>query len=137
MTGRSRLCKVCGDWHSLSRPWPHNCRPPAPPRAPLATPQIAPRFDAFRTGMLEGAAIINDRREKRDFMERHDLVEFDEGVAPPPEPTERQWREEFVSDLKRTMETDPLNIQPVDVIGRTDTEGAPEIDANDIEVFKE
>lgn len=22
---RSRLCKVCGDWHDLDRPWPHNC----------------------------------------------------------------------------------------------------------------
>lgn len=22
---RQRLCKVCGDWHDLDRPWPHNC----------------------------------------------------------------------------------------------------------------
>lgn len=21
-----RLCKVCGDWHDLDKPWPHNCQ---------------------------------------------------------------------------------------------------------------
>lgn len=133
--GRSRLCKHCGDWHSMARPWPHNCREPAPPRARLAAPRIAPRFDAFRTGMLDGA-VINDRREKRGFMERRDLVEFDEGVTAPPEQTDRQWREELAQDVKRAMETDPLAVPPVDVIGQIDTDGAPEIDAAAIEVFK-
>jgi hypothetical protein len=136
MTGRSRLCKVCGDWHSLARPWPHNCREPAPPRARLSAPQIAPRFEAFRTGRLEGAAIINDRREKQDYMERHDLVEYDAGVRPEPEQNDRQWREEFAQDLKRAIETDPLNVRPVDVIGQSDTDGAPEVDTAAIEVFK-
>lgn len=22
---RQRLCKVCGGWHDLDQPWPHNC----------------------------------------------------------------------------------------------------------------
>lgn len=22
-----RLCKNCGDWHDLDKPWPHNCLP--------------------------------------------------------------------------------------------------------------
>jgi hypothetical protein len=135
--GRSRKCKTCGGWHLLSKPWPHNCRQPAPPRNPdLHTPQIAPPFDAFMTGQTETAAYIGDRRAKRDYMDRHDLVEYDEGVAPDPEPTDRQLREEFARDLNRVLEMDPLAIKPVDVVGRTDTDGAGDIDVSSIEVAK-
>jgi hypothetical protein len=35
-----RLCKVCGDWHDLNRPWPHNCMPEAPQRSELACPAV-------------------------------------------------------------------------------------------------
>lgn len=134
--GRQRLCKVCGGWHRLDA-WPHNCRPEAPPRnRDLAAPQLAPRFDPFVTGVTETAEIIGDRKAKREFMARHDLVEFDAGVKPDPGPTERQWKEEFVQDFKRAQEEDPLNRPPVDIIGRTDTEGAGEIDVAGIEVAK-
>lgn len=33
-----RSCKICGGWHDLDRPWPHNCRPEAPQRSSLAAP---------------------------------------------------------------------------------------------------
>jgi hypothetical protein len=69
-------------------------------------------------------------------MERHDLVEHDEGVAPPPEPTKREWIEDFVQDFKRAQEEDPLNRPPVDVIGQTDTDGAGEIDVSEVEIIK-
>lgn len=134
--GRSRLCKVCGDWHSLSQPWPHNCQSEAPPRANLAAPRLAPRFVEFVAGDHDNPVIINDHRDKRSYMDRHDLVEYDEGVKPEPEPTERQWREEFVQDFKAAMEMDPLNRPPTEVIGRADLEGAAEIDVNTIEVAK-
>ena len=135
-TGRSRMCKVCGGWHSLERPWPHNCRSERPPRSHLASPQLAPRFDEFVTGKHDDPVIINDRRDKREYMARNELVEFDAGVTSEPPPTDRQWREEFAADFKRMVETDPLNRPPVDVLGQTDTEEAGEIDATDIEVFK-
>jgi hypothetical protein len=131
--GRSRLCKTCGDWHSLSKPWPHNCRPPAPPRSDLSAPMLAPTFGEFVTGQTDTAQIIGDRRAKREFMERHELAEY-EPISPPPEPTEREWEAEFVQDFKRAQEEDPLNRPPVDVIGRTDTEGAGEIDMADVEI---
>jgi len=134
--GKSRLCKSCGGWHSLDRPWPHNCRAPSPPRAPLSAPRIAPKFEEFRTGKLNDAVTISDRRQKREYMERNGLVEFDAGVKPPPEQTDRQWREELVGDMKRALETDPLNIKPVDVIGQSETDGAGEIDVNAIEIAK-
>ena len=131
--GRQRLCKHCGDWHFLAR-WPHNCRDERPPRSHLAAPQIAPTFTEFKTGVLNGE-VINDRREKRDFMERHELAEYDEGVAPPPEPSQREWERQFVADLKQVAQQDPLNRPPVDVIGQTDTIGAGEIDTSEIEVI--
>lgn len=130
---RSRKCKVCGGWHVLGA-WPHNCRSEAPPRAKLAAPMLAPRFSEFVAGTHDDPVIINDRRDKRDYMERHDLVEYDEGVKPEPEPTERQWLEEFVTDFKAACEMDPLNRPPTEVIGRTDLEGAPEVDVSKIEI---
>lgn len=135
-TGRARLCKVCGDWHSLSQPWPHNCRSEAPPRAKLAAPMIAPTFAPFVAGTRDEPVIINDPSDKRAYMDRHDLVEFDEGVKPPPEPTQREWLAEFVEDFNRAEQTDPLNRPPTEIIGRTDLEGAAEIDAATIEVAK-
>ena len=134
-TGRSRLCRVCGDWHSLHRPWPHNCRSEPPPRANLAAPQIAPKFDAFQP--IHGSDIvINDRREKQDYMAERGLVEFDAGVTPDPEPTDREFETQFVADWKMAREIDPLNRPPTEVIGQTDMEGGTEIDVTDIEVAK-
>ncbi|MBK8772899.1 MAG: hypothetical protein IPM06_21050 [Rhizobiales bacterium] len=133
--GRSRKCRHCGDWHQLDT-WPHNCRDERPPRANLAAPMVAPAFGDFMTGVTETAEYIGDRRARREFMERHDLVEYDEGVKTEPEPTERQWVEDFVRDFKRVQQEDPLNRPPIDRIGETDLDGSAEIDASDIEVFK-
>lgn len=135
-TGRARLCKVCGSWHSLAKPWPHNCRREAPRRADLAAPMLAPKFEPFVAGDHDAPVIINDHRDKRAYMDRHDLVEYDVGVKPEPEPTERQWREEFVQDFKAAMEMDPLNRPPTEIIGRTDLGGADEINPETIEVAK-
>lgn len=135
-TGRSKLCNTCGGWHRLDQPWPHNCRPPAPPRSNLAAPQLAPRFDEFMTGRADGAAYIGDRKAKREFMAEHDLVEYDEGVTPPPEKSDREWEAEFVADLNRAIEEDPLNRPPVDVIGRTDLDQADEVDISTVEIAK-
>lgn len=133
--GRSRLCKVCGGWHRADQPWPHNCRAEAAPRSHLAAPRLSPKFEPFKPNMLTDT-VINDPRSKRDYMERHDLVEYDEGVKPPPEPTEREWQKEWVADFKRAKETDPLAIEPVDVVGRTDLDGTSEVDISTIEVAK-
>lgn len=133
--GRSKLCRTCGGWHSLQAPWPHNCRPPAPPRSDLAAPQIAPTFSEFKTGATETAEVIGDRKAKREFMDRHDLVEFDEGVAPEREPTRKEWLEDFVQDFKRAQQEDPLNRPPIERIGESDLDGSDEIDTSDMEVF--
>ena len=101
----------------------------------LATPQIAPKFEAFRTGQLEGAETINSRRDKINYMDKHGLAEWDEGIKPERDQTQKEWRAEFVAALKRFRETDPLNIEPVDRIGERDLGGASEIDTTDIEVF--
>ena len=130
---RTRRCRFCGGWHALAA-WPHNCREEAPPRASLAAPMIAPRFDPFVAGAHDAPVIINDPRSKREYMARHDLVEYDAGVKPDTGPTEREWVQDFVTDFKRACEEDPLNRPPTEIIGRTDTEGAGEIDVNGIEV---
>lgn len=132
-TGRTRSCKVCGDWHSLDQPWPHNCRAEAPPRNPdLASPMLFPKFEPFRPDMLgDPELIINDRREKIDYMERNDLAEYDAGAAKPAEAEwvrERTWDQTFVEDIKTAQEMDPLAVEPVDVVGQTDLGEATEVD---------
>lgn len=38
---RERLCKICGGWHDLDKPWPGNCLPEYnDTRSHLATPMI-------------------------------------------------------------------------------------------------
>lgn len=136
-TGRSRLCRSCGGWHRLDRPWPHNCRAPAPPRNPdLATPQIAPPFHAFQTVGIN-PEVIGSRHDKREYMERHDLVEYDAGVTPEREASEREMQAEFAGQIKRFRETDPLAVEPVDVIGQTDLSEAPEVSTDGMEVFND
>lgn len=132
---RFYLCRHCGDMHQRGRT-PDNCKDEAPPRNwRLAAPMITPPFRPFLASPTEGI-YIDDRRARRDFMERRDLVDYEPSVDKAPEPTEREWREEFAQDLERAIQTDPLNRPPVEVIGRTDTEGAGEIDTEGMEVFK-
>lgn len=140
--GRSRKCKVCDGWHRLDQPWPHNCRTEAPRSNPkLATPQIAPPFQAFKTGQLDNAKVITSRAEKAEYMRRNDLVEYDTGVS-----NEETWVEKrecergIVRDIKRFIETDPLNLPP-DLKAQPMNEGGSlddgtEISASDIEVVK-
>lgn len=132
--GRQRLCRTCGGWHRAGQV-PHNCRPEPAPRSHLASPQIAPSFGEFVASRITGE-VIGDPKAKREFMAAHDLVDYDEGVTPEPDQTDREWEREFVADFKRAAETDPLNRPPVDVIGQTDTAEAGEIDVSEIEVFK-
>lgn len=129
-TGRARRCKTCGGWHPVGRV-PHNCRPPAPPRAPLSTPMIAPTFGEFMTGVTETAEYIGDRRAKREYMARNGLVEWDAGVT-----NEETWVDKIEAerdwnrDFKAVCEMDPLvrkGLLP-ERIGETDTGGAGEID---------
>lgn len=135
---RSRLCKVCGGWHSLEKPWPHNCREPQllPPQK-LAAPMIAPPFGEFRTGVLDGAEFITNRSERREYMKKHDLVDYDPGVSNAETWVDRKRAEkQYVQDFKRAMETDPLNIEPVERIGESNLEGAGEISTDTMEVAK-
>lgn len=140
--GKSRKCKMCGGWHRLDQPWPHNCRPEAPRRNPnLHTPQLAPKFEAFRTGVLEGSEIINDRADKREYMKRNDLVEYDEGVTNEPSWVEQiEYEREIVDDLKRFHEIDSENLSPdlkaQDMDDGGSLDDGTEINATDIEVVK-
>ncbi len=113
--GRHRLCKVCGSMHSLDEPWPHNCRSEAPPRADLAAPQIAP---PFQEGVHAGRAITS-RNEERAFCDEFDCfpdepVTVTAGYEHMNKQFEtREYEEQLVKDIKKSLELDPLNIEPV------------------------
>jgi len=139
--GRSRLCRTCGGWHKLSA-WPHNCRPPQiGPTQKLAAPQLAPSFEPFKTGKLDTAEVIGSRGDKREYMKRNDLVEYDTGIG-----DRNDWVEEYdngrqiVADIKRFHETDPENLSPDLKAQRMDDAGSldegTEIETENMEIVK-
>lgn len=119
-SGKHRKCKVCGGWHPLDKPWPHNCRSEAPRRnISLAAPLLAPAFEPFRTNGLD-PEVISSRNDKREYMEKHDLAEYDSGVAS----RTGQW----ARDLEETRERKEL----ISELYETDSEYLPKpIDMRD------
>lgn len=107
--GRSRKCKVCGGWHRLDMPWPHNCRSEAPPRNPdLAMPQVAPAFQPFKASVHPDAPVIGSRNDKRDYMDRNGLAEYEPGVRNEGAQwaREKEERRELEADIQRFDQTD-------------------------------
>lgn len=108
--GRSRKCRTCGGWHRLDKPWPHNCRPPAPPRSRnLASPMIAPAFEAFKAGPMPDDAVIGSRNDKREYMKRNDLCEYETGIRNKNAQwvRERERKNQIAQTISDFWETDP------------------------------
>jgi len=104
----------------------------------LAAPQLAPKFEPFVTGPGDDAAYIGDRTDKREYMARNDLVEYDKGVAPEA-PSEREQMNDVIADIKRFRDTDTDYWHPdlkPQKMGEGALDGAPEVSADDIEVIK-
>lgn len=135
--GRSRLCKVCGGWHALDRPWPHNCRPERRPPPKLAAPMVTKPFEPFVSIATEKPEMIGDRRDRREYMRRHDLVDYEAGVDHRNEWVEEQDRQrEIATDIKRTVEMDPAERPPIERVGETDLNEASEVDVTAAEVIQ-
>lgn len=142
--GRRRVftCPYCGDLHTRGAE-PDNCRPEPRRKPKLAAPMVAPPFEAFKTFPTDEGVVITNRHEKREYMARNGLVEYDAGVAGQRTPDWIEAREheaEIVADIKRFHETDPLNLSPDLKAERMDENGSldtgTEIDASNIEVIK-
>ncbi|MEM6623917.1 MAG: hypothetical protein AAF674_16945 [Pseudomonadota bacterium] len=129
--GRSRKCKVCGGWHRLDEPWPHNCRTEQRPMQILSAPQLAPDFPAHMTGQTDGAEYIPDRKAQREYMERNGLTNWEEGVGRGPDwVREREELDAITDTIKKYREIDSENLDPAlkatERVGETDlgTDGA-------------
>jgi|GEM_PF-2009644 len=139
--GKKRKCKVCGGWHRLDRPWPHNCREPQRNMQHLPAPMLIPDITPHR----EGDTVINSRSDQREFMKKNDLVEFetfDESSGTHKQFAEkgtseyRQYEEDLVEDIKRAIEEDPLNRPPPKMIEQANDEAtdAEQISTEGMEV---
>lgn len=105
--GRSRRCNVTGQWYKLGQN-PHNL-PPAEKRNPdLAMPMIAPAFQPFKASIHPDAPVIGSRGDKREFMERNGLTEYESGVRNEAAQWSREHdnRREIEDTIKRFDETD-------------------------------
>lgn len=142
--GRRRVftCPYCGDLHTRGQE-PDNCKPEPRRQPKLAAPMVAPPFEAFKTFPGEEGTVISNRHDKREYMARHGLVEYDAGVEGQRTPDwieGRQHEAEIVADIKRFAETDPLNLPPDLKAQRLDESGSldagTEIETDKIEVIK-
>lgn len=114
--GRKRKCKSCGDWHSLSKPWPHNCREVKRNMQVLPAPRVIGDVEPH----VHDGVLIGGRVDQREFMKKRGLVEFEnfeESAG-----THKQdfgskaYEAELVQDIKRSLEEDPLNRPPPQMI---------------------
>lgn len=142
-TGKWRKCKITGQWLRKGDPRGHNARKEPPKRNPnLSAPQLAPAFEAFRTGVLEGAETITSRNEKREYMERKGLVEHEEGVDNGETwVTAKDEERQLVEDIKTFAETDTeadvwdtYHESAAEAEGDLDTEGA-DIETDDMVII--
>lgn len=140
--GRRRfyICPFCGEEHQRGAV-PDNCKIVPRVRQHLAAPQLAPSFHEHRTGVLSDAEIITSRTAQREYMKRHDLIQWEEGIGHRNEwVEEHETRREIVETIKMAMERDPLSLTPeekglpLDENGRL--EDGTEIDTTDIEIVK-
>ena len=72
-----RLCRVCGDWHSLEEAWPEGCYAHYRPKG-AASGQIIRDIDPYKTVAADRdgkPAIITSRREHREFLRRNGYQE--------------------------------------------------------------
>lgn len=137
--GRSRLCRVCGGWHALDRPWPHNCRGEQRPPPKLAAPMLAPRFPEHVAHHSGEPEVIWGRRSQREYMKRNDLIQYEEGIEGQRKPEwieEREEIEAFGQALKKQTELDPLARPPIERIGESDLAGAEDIDTTRMDVIE-
>jgi len=113
--GRTRHCKVCEGWHRLDEPWPHNCRPATRQMQHLPAPQVISDIAPH----VEGGVYIDSRQTQREFMKQNGLVEFEpftETAGTHKQDFGKDYEKELVQDIKRSLQEDPLNRPPPQMI---------------------
>lgn len=102
---RSRLCRVCGDWHDLSMDWPEAChghfKTQSAPSHGLATPMV--NFDTMNPVQSQTNGKMYDSKSAlRSEYRRAGVIELgNERIKPKPKPTEKQRRTEIRQRLER------------------------------------
>lgn len=114
--GKKRNCKVCGGWHRVDKPLPHNCRPALRPAPILSAPMIISDIEPH----VEGGVYIDSRKAQREFMEKNGLVEYEQfsetAGTHKQDFDSKTYEQELVQDIKRAIQTDPLNRPPPQMI---------------------
>ncbi len=87
-----RLCKVCGDWHDLDKPWPHNCQSePNWAQSDLPGPYIAGDTMQPVQSMRDGKMYDSKSRLRRTYRQAgmievgNDPALFRKKPKPPPD----------------------------------------------------
>lgn len=80
---RERFCKVCGSWHALDRPWPHNCRAEDwTQRSEMAAPMIIRDGMEPVQSMLDGRMYESKRALRATYRQAGVVEVGDEPIKP-------------------------------------------------------
>jgi hypothetical protein len=71
-----RFCRVCGGWHDLNEPWPDACMGHYRRHKENESGQIIKDIEPYKGVGIPGNPIIGGRKQHRDAMRAHGLVEL-------------------------------------------------------------
>lgn len=100
---RERLCKVCGGWHDLDKPWPDNCLPERNwTRSDLAAPMIIQDTMQPVQSMLDGK-MYDSKSALRQTYKAAGVVELGNEAPKKPKAPERPKRAEVKAAVSKAF----------------------------------
>lgn len=100
---RQRLCKVCGGWHDLDKPWPHNCMTHEPRRQTFAAPMVQTDTMKPVQSMTNGLWYDSKSAIRKEYR-RAGVVEVgNETPKPPPQPDKAALRKARQASIGKAL----------------------------------
>ena len=103
-----RLCRACGKWHDLDRPWPAKCADhfkTTGPRSDLSRPMIVGDLKEYRAAAVDKTTgkrpVIGGRRQHREFLKNNGYFEM--GNEMPKVERAQLTKADRVADIKRAI----------------------------------
>ncbi len=103
-----RLCRACGNWHSLDETWPASCLAhfrPVSARSDLSRPMVISDLREYRAVAIDKRTgkrpVIDGRRDHREFLRANNFQEI--GNEMPTPKKEVLTQADRVADIKRAI----------------------------------
>lgn len=99
---RQRLCKVCGGWHDLDKPWPHNCVTHERPMQHLAAPRhISDGMSAVQS--MTNGLWYDSKSALRSEYKRAGVTEVGNEKLTPPKPDKAKAKKDRQATIGKAL----------------------------------